>query len=82
WLPREENTAADELSRQAYNAALGESRAERAKTVRLEEREGALIANDKYVVDPQAGTCTCPDFVRRHATCKHLIAAGERQSRL
>jgi uncharacterized Zn finger protein len=28
-----------------------------------------------YTVDLQAHVCTCPDFARRQATCKHQMAA-------
>src|SRR5712691_5642525 len=50
-----------------------------AATLRL-ERDGDLwivpsrTGNGRCTVDPDAGTCTCPDYELRRRRCKHLWA--------
>jgi len=89
WLPRERNEEADRLTRKAYAEAdqVGAAlRAERAKalvgTVTPTGDDGRYYVRSAssrgvYVVDLVHKTCTCPDFVRRQANCKHIIAASE-----
>jgi len=89
WIPREQNEAADALSRKAYRAeALAEAEEKRwAKVPEVLPRlqplgDGAYSVGGVYVVDVHAGRCTCPDFTKRHTAdfplrCKHLLAAEE-----
>ncbi len=83
WIPREQNEEADALSVAAYVAEQERKRWERAASVTLEKvGAGQFVANGKYSVDTQAGTCTCPDFRGRHTArypirCKHLLAAEQ-----
>ena len=88
WVPREENEEADGLSVQAYVEYEEAKRRARIKGVlpRLEKLEtGKYLVHGSqttYLVDPDAGTCTCPDFEKRHSKrfpirCKHILAALE-----
>jgi len=88
WVPREKNREADALSRKAYFASkrrpADAGRLERAKAlVSLVRRTGDGVyvvpsqsGAGEYTVDLVAGTCTCPDFAKRGARCKHILAAG------
>jgi SWIM zinc finger len=35
----------------------------------------SLTSPGIYVIDPRVWSCSCPDFHRRHAACKHVLAA-------
>jgi len=59
------------------------NRLERAEALLLEGRihrvEGlpqvyVVRGSEHYLVDLEAGSCTCPDHAKGH-TCKHLLAA-------
>lgn len=85
WVPRAQNAEADALSRVAYSTSGGgDLRAQKAQTLaggvrRLAgDRFFAVAASSgdgEYRVDLAAGACTCKDFERRHAACKHILAA-------
>ena len=88
WVPREENEEADGLSVHAYVEYEEAKRRARIKGVlpRLEKLEtGKYLVHGSqttYLVDLDAGDCTCPDFEKRHSErfpirCKHILAALE-----
>jgi SWIM zinc finger len=37
---------------------------------------GASTGRGFYSVDYREETCDCPDFLRRHENCKHILAVG------
>src|ERR1700729_3236720 len=51
-----------------------------AKVARIDDKgDGtwlvpSMSGNGRYVVNPVAATCTCPDFETRGCKCKHLYA--------
>lgn len=53
----------------------------RQRLIRVRVRRGRpriLVSGSRgavYVVDPETWNCTCPDFHRRNAQCKHALAA-------
>lgn len=88
WIPREKNTEADALSREACQNVLGgRGREERAKVLApLTVQTGAgwyIVPSQSdprktYVVDLAQNTCDCPDFQARGGKlgyCKHILAA-------
>ncbi|MFQ3293213.1 MAG: ribonuclease HI [Halobacteriales archaeon] len=77
WVPREENVEADALAEREYEERAYPDRLERAKSEDMSvspREDGTYLVKDEYVVDLDAGTCTCPDYRQRNATCKHLFA--------
>lgn len=87
WVPREQNSEADHLSRVAYAEADSEGeekRRERAAGMtgsveQVDERTWRVRSSHgpgSYTVR-DAATCNCPDFARRHAPCKHVFAVRQ-----
>lgn len=77
WVPREENEKADALAEREYEERAYADRLDRARSedTSVSPREGGTyLVKDEYVVDPDDGTCTCPDHRRRNAKYKHLFA--------
>jgi ribonuclease HI len=86
WVPREQNSEADRLTRVAYaradkdgTAARAERAAKLVATVVPTEDEGRFLVLSStklghYVVNLEHKTCTCPDFANRQAECKHILA--------
>lgn len=84
------NEEADRLTRKAYaeaDAAGTAARAERAEALRASvvptEMQSRFLVHSAsgpgyYTVDLAHKTCTCPDFTRRRARCKHMIAAEQK----
>jgi hypothetical protein len=73
-----EHSAADRKTALAPDLRAMPDRAARAWTERMAVRQlpDGIYAVDSesgatYVVDPEAGRCTCPDSTIRGATCKH-----------
>ena len=82
WIPREQNEAADQLSRKAYQETLEETRLKRAKKIEIKPMfmsETRYRADGRYTVDLEARKCECQDFTGFckyvGIRCKHLIAA-------
>jgi hypothetical protein len=81
-LPHE-NSRAVQQAVNAYVAAQEARRRQRASEVIPElspAEPGVYLVGDRYTVDLEAGTCTCPDFRQMHTQqypirCKHLLAA-------
>ena len=85
WIPREQNSEADELSSRALAGGDIEARRHFAKYVELREAApGIYIVEGEpalYAVDAVNGSCSCPDFQRygrKLGACKHLFAARNR----
>lgn len=84
WVPREENVAADTLSRKAYQEYVenhSDTRKVRAEGPPVESNgDGTFMVRSvsrpdlSYRVDPRVPFCTCPDFQHRGRRCKHLCA--------
>ncbi|MEM4066293.1 MAG: ribonuclease HI [Candidatus Micrarchaeaceae archaeon] len=83
WVPREKNTYADKLSKQAFWDYCVLSKADKVQEVDIKALGGnVFLANNKYKVDLNKNTCECMDYKKHnHANnrvkipCKHLIAA-------
>ena len=77
------NQHASQLAAEAYVNAQEESRRRRVPAVLPDLTrvgDGVFRVGDRYTVDLNAGTCTCPDFHQMHTArfpirCKHLLAA-------
>ncbi|WP_156896820.1 reverse transcriptase-like protein, partial [Desulfovirgula thermocuniculi] len=88
WVPREQNTEADALSRRAYARAAPPDPRRLARAAELAPSVRPLgggrfavpsqSGREEYLVDLAAGTCTCPDFARYGVKCKHILAAEVR----
>lgn len=82
WIPREENTIADELSKKAIN---GKSNLPRktftGKIEQVEEFVYLAYSNQSgkvYAVDTYAQACSCPAFqLGKTRPCKHLVACSQ-----
>jgi ribonuclease HI len=82
-IPPHENSRAVQLAANAYVTAQEARRRQRASEVLPElsrAEPGVYWVGDRYRVDLEAGTCTCPDFRQVHTQkypirCKHLLAA-------
>ncbi|OGP32497.1 MAG: hypothetical protein A2X93_07915 [Deltaproteobacteria bacterium GWC2_56_8] len=85
WVPREENTEADALSRKAFEDLVGPEDvddAERLERARLILDCGLVspVSADiyrvkQYIVDLAGQICECKDHEYRKCRCKHIIAA-------
>lgn len=83
FIHLENNDRAVQLAIDAYVAAQESRRMERISPILRELRQigpKLFLVGDRYRVDLEAGTCTCPDFIRVHSDrypirCKHLLAA-------
>lgn len=76
WVPREQNEEADALSVQEYEDKAFSKRKEKAKEEDMNIRRigtSTFKVKDKYVVDIDEGTCTCPDHQNRGLKCKHIF---------
>jgi ribonuclease HI len=87
WVPREENTQADALSKKHVTAAVDARVVEAAKLVVVEKLSGQIwsargSAGKSYAIDLAAMVCSCPDFTRRRRICKHLVAAQDAEKRV
>jgi ribonuclease HI len=73
WVPREQNAAADALSREGLRRGQPAFDAGRLEAV----GPGRVIAHGSadYTLDLHRRTCTCPAFQYRGGLCKHLRAA-------
>lgn len=88
WVPREQNTEADALSRRAYARAAPPDPRRSARAAELAPLVRPLgggrfavpsqSGRGEYLVDLTAGTCTCRDFAGRGIKCKHILAAEMR----
>lgn len=82
-IPAERNNQAIQAADDAYVSAQEAERLARVAEVLPELQPagpGLYRVGDRYWVDLQAGTCTCPDFrqvhsERRPIRCKHILAA-------
>lgn len=86
WVPREKNKEVDALTRKAYAASLradiSPARLERARKLApmvADNGDGTFTVpsqsgGSEYIVDLAAGACTCPDYQKRLAKCKHILA--------
>jgi ribonuclease HI len=82
-VPIHENLDAAEQASAAYVSVQEERRRQRSAKVQSELyqiRPGHYWVGNRYQVDLEAGTCTCPDFRQIHSDeypirCKHLLAA-------
>lgn len=87
-IDRSQNKKSVDLALQAYVSAQETERMLRVPEVLPElTRIGPyeFLVGDRYKVNIQDGTCTCPDFRRTHndeypIRCKHLLAAIKVQS--
>ena len=87
-IPLQKNHHAAQMAAAAYVAAQEERRRQRAVEVVGElypGRPGRYWVGNRYQVDLEAGTCTCPDFKQMHTEeypirCKHLLAAAQLHS--
>ncbi len=78
-----ENARAVQLAASAYVMAQEARRRQRASEVIPEltlAQPGVYLVGDRYRVDLESGTCSCPDFRQVHTQqypirCKHLLAA-------
>jgi len=83
-IPPHENGRAVQLAANAYVAAQEARRRQRASEVIPQlslAQPGVYLVGDRYRVNLEAGTCTCPDFKQMHTQqypirCKHLLAAS------
>ena len=84
-IPLQDNHHAAQMAAAAYVAAQEERRRRRAAEVVGElyaGRPGLYWVGNRYQVDLEAGTCTCPDYKQMHTEeypirCKHLLAAAQ-----
>jgi ribonuclease HI len=77
WVPREQNERADRLSKREYEERAYPDRKARAKEEQMRiaaNDDGSFTVKEKYTVDPEAPSCTCPDNQQRKAICKHIFA--------
>ena len=83
WIPREQNKKADALSKKPFlisKPKLVKSKKAVGKVVVKHVKDSLWVARgskDLYIVDLEANTCECPDFVIRgrvKGTCKHIDA--------
>ncbi|ADC64740.1 ribonuclease H [Ferroglobus placidus DSM 10642] len=96
WVPREQNSAADELSTQAYIEHAERKSRERSEEIEnweIKHVSGPVYRVRRYDVNVEEKTCTCPHYynVNRFKLlkkagikirCKHIFAAERyRQNR-
>lgn len=86
WIPRDENREADMLSQLALRDYWRQYKAKKAEEVKPEELVqlgGSKFKVRGYIVDLEACTCECPDYMRSNRNprlevklpCKHILAA-------
>ncbi len=76
WIPREQNEDADALTIQEYEDKAFPKRKEKAEKEDMSVEkidESTYKVKDKYVVDMDERTCTCPDHQNRGVKCKHIF---------
>ncbi|PTD94092.1 ribonuclease H [archaeon SCG-AAA382B04] len=76
WVPREQNEEADALAVQEYEDKAFPKRKKKAKEEDMSVEKidtSTFKVKDKYVVDIDEGTCTCPDHQTRGVKCKHIF---------
>jgi hypothetical protein len=84
-ISEKENQHAIQQAVAAYVAIQEERRRQRTGEVLRElfaTQPGHFLVGNRYKVDLEAGTCTCPDFRRMYTDeypirCKHLLAAEQ-----
>jgi len=83
WIPREQNKKADALSKNPFKIdkpKIDKSKKPVGKVIVKHVKDSLWVARgskDLYIVDLDANTCECPDFMIRgrvKGSCKHIDA--------